>query len=115
MTGLDRANPADILDAGYSAKPVEAIIEALEDVHDMDVTMRDYAVSVFHRVVKPLMDERDEARAQTFAAVIDLIEGYAATVDSHGALDVDPYRAAKQAAKEILTAVKALAKGGDAT
>ena len=51
----------------------------------------------------------------TLHAVIDLIEGYAATVDSHGALDVDPYRAAKQAAKEILTAVKALAKGGDAT
>jgi hypothetical protein len=69
MTGLDRANPADILDAGYSAKPVEAIIEALEDVHDMDVTMRDYAVSVFHRVVKPLMWEREEARAALRMAV----------------------------------------------
>jgi hypothetical protein len=99
---------SDLIDADYSAKPVEAIIEALEDVQDMDVTLRDYAISVFHRVVHPLMWEREEAHAQTLASAIRLIEGYISVINDHGALDADPYKAAKQAAREILASIKAL-------
>ena len=53
---------SDLIEDDYYGKPFQAILDALEGVDDTDELRRDCAISVFYRVVYPLMHERDEAR-----------------------------------------------------